>query len=71
MDGDVYFPVFFFDQCILSGLFYFNPPKPNRSFPSSYGFAVVENRQSNCLHLRMYLAEELVQRADNQKYEIV
>ncbi|KAL0648656.1 hypothetical protein Bca4012_046947 [Brassica carinata] len=30
------------------------------SFPSSYGFAVVENRQSNLLRLRMCLAEEVV-----------
>ncbi|KAF3504992.1 hypothetical protein F2Q69_00045549 [Brassica cretica] len=38
------------------------------SFPSSYGFAVVENRQSNLLRLRMYLAEEVVQITENTKY---
>ncbi|KAF8115211.1 hypothetical protein N665_0029s0054 [Sinapis alba] len=38
------------------------------SFPSSYGFAVVENRQSNLLRLRMYLAEEVVQITKNTKY---
>ncbi|KAL0727825.1 hypothetical protein Bca4012_023918 [Brassica carinata] len=31
------------------------------SFPSSYGFAVVETIQRNYLRLRMYLAEEVVQ----------
>ncbi|CAN7069552.1 hypothetical protein IGI04_041942 [Brassica rapa subsp. trilocularis] len=38
------------------------------SFPSSYGFAVVENRQNNLLRLRMYLAEEVVQITKNTKY---
>ena len=38
------------------------------SFPSSYGFAVVENRQSNLLRLRMYLAEEVVQITKNTRY---
>ncbi|CAH8382155.1 unnamed protein product [Eruca vesicaria subsp. sativa] len=38
------------------------------SFPSSYAFAVVENRQSNHLRLRMYLAEEVVQITKNTKY---
>ncbi|KAG2262620.1 hypothetical protein Bca52824_069699 [Brassica carinata] len=38
------------------------------SFPSSYGFAVVENRQSNLLRLPMYLAEEVVQITKNTRY---
>ncbi|KAJ0266368.1 DNA2/NAM7 helicase-like [Hirschfeldia incana] len=38
------------------------------SFPSSYGFAVVENRQRNLLRLRMYLAEEVVQITQNTTY---
>lgn len=37
------------------------------SFPSSYGFAVVEHRQNNLLRLRMYLAEDIVQITKNTK----
>lgn len=37
------------------------------SFPSSYGFAVVEHRQNNLLRLRMFLAEDMVQITKNTK----
>ncbi|CAH8316930.1 unnamed protein product [Eruca vesicaria subsp. sativa] len=37
------------------------------SFPSSYGFAIVENLLSNQLRLRMYLAEDVVQITKNTR----